>query len=316
MSSGVIKPKIIFFGNEQIATGVATEAPVLSMLIDEGYDVKMVIVNQTKLSSGTTKSLAVQKIARNNNIPFYTPLKLSELHDDIAGSGSAIGVLVAFGQMVPQSIIDLFPLGIVNIHPSELPKHRGPTPIESVMLNGETTTAVSLMQLSQKMDAGPIYAQSEPIEVSGQTKQVLADELLELGKSMLKTILPMILSDKCTALPQEDSFATYDKTIKKQDGVMDFSKTAIQLEREVRAYATWPKSRMVIGGLDVVVTQTSLANENEITEAKRQNGDVFAHNKQLYVRTSKDYLIIERLKPAGKQEMTAEAFLAGYGQRL
>lgn len=148
------------------------------------------------------------------------------------------------------------------------------------------------------MDAGPIYGQSE-FELDGtETKQSLADQLIEVGKSMIIELLPGILDGSIIALPQDDSRATYDKLITKDDGMIDLGKPAIQLEREVRAYMEWPKSRTVLAGKEVIITKAHVAQT--------------AEPKQLVLKTAKDYIVIDRLKPAGKPEMSAQAFLAGY----
>jgi|JI10StandDraft_1071094.scaffolds.fasta_scaffold18539_9 methionyl-tRNA formyltransferase len=308
------RPKIVFFGNERIATGATTTTPVLKMLRGEGYDIAMIIASDSGTRSRKNRELEVETFAREHSIPFYTPRNLSEIQNEIAASGAPIGVLVAYGHMVPESIISLFPLGIVNIHPSALPLHRGSIPLEAAMLAGETETAVSLMSLVRAMDAGPVYAQT-PVTLTGsETKQTLADHLLEIGAETLRTVLPKILSGECVALPQDDSTATYDERIDKADGVLDFTKSATQLEREVRAYAGWPGSRTVIAGKDVVVTN---AHESRVSSLEsREAGVVFGDGKQLCIQSSDGVLVIDSLKPAGKPDMPAAAFLAGYGSLL
>ena len=219
--------------------------------------------------------------------------------------------------MVPVEIIALFPFGIVNVHPSRLPKHRGSIPIESVILYDEKETAVSLMSLAKAMDAGPVYAQSEAIRIEHDvTKQVLADHLAEVGANMLGVVLPKILSGDCTAQEQDHRLASYDERITKEDGFLNFSKSAVQLEREIRAYAEWPKSRTVIASKDVVITKAHVANGDELPGEKHANGDVFVSHKQLCIQTAEGVLVVDELKPAGKQAMSGQAFLAGYGQSL
>lgn len=306
-----LKPRLVFFGNERIATGVTTDTPVLNMLLSEGYDIAMIIASDSGTPSRQKRELEVEIFARKHSIPFYTPRRLSEIHEEIAISGAAIGVLVAYGQIVPKSIISLFPLGIINIHPSDLPQHRGSIPIEAVILAGETNTAVSLMQLASTLDAGPVYANT-PVKLAGsETKQALADHLLDIGTRTLRVILPKILSGECVALPQDDATATYDARIDKADGILDLSKSAVQLEREVSAYLGWPGSRTVIAGKDVVITAAHVAYN---TLENVDNKSTFVANKQLCLRTADGILVIDSLKPAGKPNMPASAFLAGYGK--
>jgi methionyl-tRNA formyltransferase len=294
--------RVVFFGNERIATGVSTTIPTLQALIAAGYEVAAVVSNYEAGTSRSARQLEVQSIANAHNIPMLLPDKPTDILEELRDFGAEIAVLVAYGRIVPQSIIDLFPRGIVNLHPSLLPLHRGPTPIESVILHGETKTGVSIMCLEAAMDAGPIYGQSEIALRGDETKQELADTLLNVGSKMLIELLPGILDGYIIAKPQNNEAATYDKLIKKEDGRIDLTKPARVLEREIRAFAEWPKSYTTIAGTDVIITKAHIA------EAANEN--------ELAIKTGKDYLIIDTLKPAGKNEMTAAEFLRGYGKDL
>jgi methionyl-tRNA formyltransferase len=149
---------LVFFGNERLLTGLAsTDAPILSGLIDQGYNVAAVVAHYNESKSRDKRPLEVAAIAEEHDIPVLLPDGPADIYDQLAAFHADAAVLVAYGRIVPQNIIDLFPLGIINIHPSLLPKYRGSTPIESAILNGDTTTGVSIMSLSAKMDAGPVY---------------------------------------------------------------------------------------------------------------------------------------------------------------
>ncbi|HET7673731.1 MAG TPA: methionyl-tRNA formyltransferase [Candidatus Saccharimonadales bacterium] len=303
------KIKIIFFGNEQIATGVSTTAPTLQALIEAGYDISAVVANSKDVISRNNRQLRVKDVAKDHNIPFIVPDDIRKLTEELKKFRADAGVLVAFGRIVPQEIIDIFPGGIINIHPSLLPLHRGPTPIESVILNSDKKTGVSLMKLERTMDSGPVYAQSEINIDSGDTKQELADKLLEIGKTMLIELLPDILTGRVIARPQDESRATYDGLISKEDGVIDWSKSATVIEHEIRAYSGWPKSRTKLADIDCIIT------EAEVSEADGKPGD-YKKDKDLLIFTGDGSLSIKRIQPSGKREMTAEEFLRGYGPRL
>lgn len=307
------KPRLVFFGNERIATGVTTEAPVLRMLIAQGYDICAVVVHNTVTRSRNARTLEVASIAQEHGIPLISPDKPSEIIDQIRSYGATAGILIAYGKIIPESFIDIFPFGIINIHPSLLPKHRGPTPIESSILAGDTETGISVMKISRQMDAGPVWTQAT-LPLSGtETKQALADALGSLAADVLRDQLPGILDGSIPALPQNDSEATYDQLIDKQSGTLDTNKPAIALEREIRAFAMWPGSRISLDGFDITVTQaTALDN----TPANATSSPLFVADKQLYLRASDGTLRVTMLKPAGKSEMTAQAFLAGYTHKL
>jgi methionyl-tRNA formyltransferase len=300
--------RILFFGNERVATGTTTTAPTLRALIEAGYDVAAVIVAQGEIAkSRKDRELEIATVAEQHGIPLITPNKLKDAKDTLAKFEAEAAVLVAFGKIIPQAIIDIFPRGIINIHPSLLPLHRGSTPLESVIRNGDKETGVSLMRLSAEMDAGPVYAQETVLLHGDETKQQLADQLIEIGKSMLLHYLPDILAGKLEPSEQSESEATYDKLVTKDDGNLGFMhKSAEELERDVRAYAGWPRSRTTIGTTDVVITEAHAG------QADGTPGTLWLEDASLGIYAKSGVLVVDSLIPSGKKEMPAKAFLAGY----
>ncbi len=300
--------RLVFFGNERLATGVKSIAPVLQALAGAGYQIAAVVVSQNDpAQSRKARTLEIAAAAERLGIPVLAPGKISDIKNQLEDLQAEAGVLIAYGKLVPKEIINIFPRGIINIHPSLLPKRRGSTPIENTILYDERETGVSLMALTEEMDAGPIYAQ-EKIQVQDRPiKQELADALLSLGKDMLLENLPGILSGSLEPDAQDDLDATYDKQIDKEVGQIDTSKSATDLEREIRAYAGWPRSRIMLGTNEVIVTKAHVAKGVEGLE-----GTLWLQDKQIGIHCSEDTLIIDALIPPGKQEMTGAAFLAGY----
>jgi methionyl-tRNA formyltransferase len=301
---------ILFFGNERLATGVHTTAPVLQALVAAGYHVAAVIIAQEDAgASRSSRELEISSIAERLNIPVLSPPSLKLAQDELATFNATAGVLVAYGKIVPTAVIHSFPRGIINIHPSLLPRHRGPTPLESALLAGEHKTGVSLMQLAAKMDAGPIYAQEIVTLMGNETKQELADQLAETGKSMLLANLPGILDGSLIPKAQDDSLATYDARITKSQGalgVLDWKQPAETLTRRIRAYHGWPRTRTTIGAVEVIITEAhSIAGTGA-------PGSLYLENKQLGIHTGDGILIIDSLIPAGKRAMSGTAFLTGY----
>lgn len=298
---------ILFFGNERLATGVSTATPTLNALIATGYKVGAVVVAQNELGkSRQVRDLEVATTAEQHGIPLITPDTLSGTSEQLAGFGAIAAVLVAYGQIVPQDVLKLFPQGIINVHPSLLPLQRGSTPVESVILSGAPQTGVSLMQLTPKMDAGPIYAQNVVPLQGNETKQNLADRLSTIGSQLVMQHLPHILDGSAIPLSQNNEAATFSQRISKQDGAIDWGKPAVQLEREVRAYSGWPRSRTTLGTTDIIITRA------HASDGQGEPGSILLDNKLLGVCTSNGVLIIDSLIPAGKKEMPISAFLAGY----
>lgn len=293
--------RIVYFGNERIASGITlAETPVLSSLIAAGHDVCAVVCHHSEGISRGARTLEVAATAEAHGIPVLQPSKPAEIIDTLAELQADIGVLVAYGRIIPQSVIDLFPHDIINLHPSLLPLYRGSTPIESAMLHGDTATGASIMSLVAAMDAGPVYAQL-PLALAGnETKQQLATDLLTLGAKAIVDLLPRIADGSVQPTTQVESAATFCPQLSKADSPLDpGTKDATRLEREVRAYAAWPKSRINLLGHDIVVTRAHVAPDPA--------------DGELSVSCAKDTTLVidELIGPSGKR-MDGAAFLRGY----
>ncbi len=224
---------------------------------------------------------------------------------------SRLGVLIDFGIIVNQDVIDYFPLGIVNSHFSILPQWRGADPITFSILSGQDKTGVSLMLIDADMDTGKIITQKSLSISSDATTKTLTAELINLSRDLLVEYLPKYIDGSVQARNQpHPDRATYSRKLTKQDGIIDWTKAAPRLEREIRAFLEWPKSTTAIGGKEVILTKVSVVN------VTGKPGLVEIKDKNLIIYAGQQALSIEKLKPAGKKEMTAEAFLAGYGYLL
>lgn len=231
---------------------------------------------------------------------------------------SRVALLIDFGIIVEQKAIDAFPLGIVNSHFSLLPQWRGADPITFSILSGQSKTGVSLMLLVEAMDEGPLVAVGEYDLAPDITTPKLTEDLIHLSYALLKDTLPKYVAGEVRSAPQEkvagivgySAEPSYSRKLTKEDGILDWNKPAEQLEREVRAYLDWPKSRTILGGHAVIITEAHAA------DGEGTPGGLWRSGKALGVYTGKGVLMLDRLKPAGKAEMTTEAFLAGYDKDL
>lgn len=227
---------------------------------------------------------------------------------------SRLAVLIDFGIIVSQTVIDYFPLGIVNSHFSLLPEWRGADPITFAILSGQKRTGVSLMLLTAGMDEGPLLAQGEyPIGANMTTPQLTTD-LIELSDCLLAAMLPLYVKGEAEVADQfavsisDAQEPTYSRKLTKADSLLAFDKPAEKLEREVRAFLGWPKSRMIINQLEIVVTASHVAR------VQGRPGERAILDKLPAIYCGQDALVFDTLKPAGKSEMTGQAFLAGYKQ--
>lgn len=296
--------KLVFFGNERLVSGLThTDAPVLRGLIAAGYEIKAIVSHHSEARSRNARPLEVAEIAEQYNIPLLLPERPGDIEEELRAFQADAAVLVAYGRIIPQRIINVFtPRGIINIHPSLLPRHRGPTPIETTILSGDKQAGVSVMQLTAGMDEGPVYVQSSFPLHGDETKQALYELLASTSAKLLIDSLPRILSGELTPIPQQNIDVTYTSMLSKDDSKIDaLTDNAYAIERKVRAYLNFPKTRLKIKNNDVIITTAKVVN-----------------------KTCEDHLVIpcaentylevtELIAPSGKT-MSGEAFLRGYAK--
>lgn len=291
---------ILYFGNERLVSGLkTTQAPILRALIDAGYTIAAVVSHHSDGQSRSNRTLEVADIAAEHGIPVLTPDRPQDISDQLASYGADAAVLVAYGRIIPQSVIDLFPGGIINVHPSLLPKYRGPTPIESAILNGDTHTGVSIMQLTAGMDEGPVYAQ-KTVDLHGtETKFDLYDTLVQTSADLLISTLPAVLDGQLRAVEQDSSQATYSKLFTKDDALLQpKTMTAAQAERKVRAHLSFPKTKYTVIGHDIIITKAHVQSEQKTPlDIVCQDGAFLS--------------VDELIAPSGRL-MSGDAFLNGY----
>ena len=291
------KTPIIFFGTEDFS------AVSLQKLIDEGFEIAGIITKPDSRKGRGQKFHApkVKQIGEKFNIPVLQPQKISEITDFVKKFEKPVGVLVSFGRIIPQEIIDLFTPAIVNVHPSLLPKYRGSSPIESAILNGDEKTGVSLMKLSKEMDAGDVYSQEE-IELSKtETASDLYKTCGEIGAEMLVRDLPKIISGEIKGRKQDDSQAEYCQLLKKSDALLSQDEqTAEQAEQQIRAFEIFPKSKIKLGEHLIIVKSAKVVSSNP-------------ENSPLTLKFAEGtFLKIERLITPNGKETAAKSFENGY----
>ena len=247
---------VVFFGTDEFS------AISLRELIAKGFTIGAVVTKPDS-RKGRGRELAkpiVKEIAEANNIPVWQPLDVRAIAEHVEKLHNPMGVLVSYGKIIPQSIIDLFTPGIINVHPSLLPLYRGPSPVESAILHGDTETGVTIMQLTAGMDAGPIYSQITVPLIDVETAPDLEVQLGELGAQELSLTLPAIMNGTIQPTPQNDELATYCKLLNKDESVLDTTVlTAEQAERHVRAYLAFPKTKAVVAGQQIVITKAHVS---------------------------------------------------------
>ncbi len=294
---------IIFFGNERLASGCNTKLPILNELLNAGIKIEFIVISEKGTKSRAKRELEVESFANQHQIELFIPNSTEELKLKLEGAESDTAVLAAYGKIISQEIINILKGGIINLHPSLLPKYRGPTPIESAILNGNKQTGVSIMQLTAGMDSGPVYAQQKLDLTGAESKQALADSLGLIGAKLIVKVLD---GDRKTT--DQEGKPLICKLIQKSDSKLDLNKTAEQLAHEVRAYLGWPSSKYTLtlkDGSELELTVTDAKVTTDKPEPTR-----------LILKTAEENLEILKLKLPGKNEITAKEFLNGYKTRF
>lgn len=307
----VTEDPIVFFGTGPVAAASLT-------LLAESFEIEAVITKPRP--EHHRGEVPVLDAARKLGLPIIEVTDKKSVSDRVATAHfeSRIGVLIDFGIIVTQDVIDSFEFGIVNSHFSLLPEWRGADPITFSILSGQDKTGVSLMLLVPAMDEGPLLAVGEYDLPNDITTPELTHDLVNLSFALLRETLPKYIAGNVRPTSQErvaevvgySSKPSYSRKLTKEDSVLDWHKPAPQLEREIRAFLEWPKSRCILGGHAVIITEAH-AEAGEGTP-----GALWLQDKHLGVYCQQGILMIHRLKPAGKQEMSVEAFLNGYGKDL
>ncbi len=287
--------KIIFIGTPEFG------AIILEELVKNNYKPILVITNPDK-PVGRKQIMTpppVKLVAQKHNILLAQPEKIKNYQSEIKNFAPDLIVVAAYGQIISKEILGIPKYECLNVHPSLLPKYRGASPIQSAILDGEEKTGVTLMLMDEKMDHGPILALQE-LEISrlrqsfgGQsipktTYQELHNKLAELGAKLLVETIPNWISGKIKPKPQDESKATYTKILKKEDGKISWNKSAKEIERQIRAFNSWPGSFTLC-----------------------QKNDKNIKVKILEADVLDDKLIIKKVQPEGKKPMDYEEFLKG-----
>lgn len=233
--------------------------------------------------------------------------KIKELTPDLI-------ILCAYGQIIPQEILDIPKYKALNIHPSFLPKYRGASPIQSVIINGDKETGVCLMVMDAEMDHGNIISNSKFPISNKLTYKELSKDLSDLGAELLIKTLPNYIDSKIQPQEQNHDQATFCKLIKKEDGKIDWNKSAEEIERQIRAYQEWPESYTDFNGKNLKIIEANpVKSPTAINGASKKPGEVFLdEDKNLCVQTGNEILILKTIQLEGKNPVSIRDFLNGH----
>jgi methionyl-tRNA formyltransferase len=269
------------------------------------------VVTQPDRPAGRGRTLvppAVKEAALRLGIPVMQPekLRLPEAMTQLQAWSPDLIVVAAFGQILRPVVLDLPRCGCLNVHGSLLPRGRGAAPIQASILAGDQETGITIMKMDPGVDTGPILSQRTFPIAPDDTGGSLFAKMAPLGAELLLETLPRYLSGELIPQPQSEEGATYAPMLKKEDGLLDFTRPAIQLERRVRAFNPWPGAYFDWNGAPLKVHRAHIREEKSPGAGRRLTVE-----GRPALGTGKGILILEEVQPAGKKSMPGKAFLAG-----
>lgn len=315
--------RIIYMGTPLFAV------PALEALIEnarpgqvlaEGYEIVTVITRIDK-PAGRGKEIIyspVKQVALSHGIPVWQPgsLKRPENIEALAAYHADLYVVAAFGQILPQSVLDQPHYGTLNIHASLLPKYRGVSPIPAAILNGDKETGVTIMLIDEGVDTGPTLLKRSIAIAEDDTTGSLTLKLAELGARTLLEALPLWVKGKITPQPQDERLASYTHMLRKEDGKIDWNRPATELARAVRAYTPWPSAYTYWRGRLLKIISAHAVRLEPGEEAKPGTVSLRKENGEqiLSVGTGNGILVVDNLQLEGRKAMSAGEFVRGYPQ--
>ncbi len=297
--------RIVFFGSPDFAL------PSLDGLAAAGHEIVLAVSQPAKPvgRSGAPADPPVARRARELGRPVFQPptLKDEAAFARLAETAADVFVVVAYGKILAQRVLDLPRLGCVNVHGSVLPRWRGASPVQAALLAGDATTGVSIMRMEAGMDTGPVWAAAQTPIADGEDAGSLSARLARDGAALLVETLPRIAAGGALPAPQDDALATLCPKIRREDGQADFSRPAVELVRRLRAFTPWPGLFAFRGGRRVKLLEAREA----AGRAGAVPGEVLASGEEIVLACGDGAISVSRLQAEGRKPLDAGAFSRG-----
>ena len=306
-----MRERIVFMGTASFSLAV------LKMLIEEDYNI-VGVVTQPDRYVGRKKVLTMPDVkveALKYDIPVIQPARIKEDYQAVADLKPDLIITAAYGQIVPQAVLDIPRLGCINVHASLLPLYRGGAPVHQAIIDGQEKTGVTIMYMVKKMDAGDMIAQKEIPILEEDTVGILYDRLSDLGAKLLKETLPDILKGINQRIPQDENLVTYAPTLSREDERLDWNMSARQVYNKVRGTNPWPGSYTTYQGKTVKIWAGQVHQcENAMKHhAHQDNGTIVKIFKDaIGVKVNDGVYLITELQLEGKKRMSVKDYLNGH----
>lgn len=304
--------KVVFMGTPDFAV------PTLHMLIDCQYTLQAVVTqpDRPKGRGRTLMAPPVKALAEKHGIPVLQPEKVREkaFIDTLKELAPDVMVVVAYGQILPESILNIPTLGCINIHGSLLPKYRGAAPIHWAIMRGETETGITTMFMDKGMDTGDILLKRTVPIAAADTTGTLHDTLSQVGAELLIETLKQLEQGTLERIPQHDELATYAPMLKKEDGAIDWSEAAESIDRKVRGLFPWPGAYTYFQGKMVKLLEVAREETPPGLKDRAQPGEVLSLDSASgpLIACGEGCLRILKIQPQNKKAMTCSDFCRGY----
>ena len=307
--------KIVFMGTPDFAAGA------LESLVQAGHEILLAVTqpDRPKGRSGQPQPSPVKECALRHDIPVFQPerIRRPEAVEELKKYPADLFVVAAFGQILTKEILDMPKYGCLNIHASLLPKYRGASPIQHVLLDGEKQTGVTIMQMDEGIDTGDMLYKAILEIAPDETFESLHDKLMELGGKAIVTALSLLESGELTPVKQENALSCYAPLIKKTDGLLDFTKETAVIDRVVRAMNPWPGAYSFLNGKTLKI-YGGIPMDGKTSQTP---GTIAEVGKTYFdIATADGSFRVTELQLEGKKRMSTESFLMGnhpeVGQKL
>ena len=307
--------KTVFFGTPQFAI------PTLTRLLDSLHPV-LAVITQPDRPRGRGRHLSdspVKRLARERGVPVLQPQRMKDVAflEEVAALGPDVGVVAAYGKILPDRLLDTPPLGIINVHASLLPKYRGAAPVHRAIVAGETETGVTIIRLVRKMDAGPMLTRGTRPIGPDETSETVEAGLAELGADLLMKTLVDLAAGRATETNQDHAAATLAPRLTKADGLVNWNASARVVHDQVRGLHPWPHAHSYMLGSRYLILRTRVIEPPPALPAGARAPDpgevLEASGDRLIVATgSGTALAIIGIQPEGRRPLPTRAFLAGH----
>lgn len=297
--------KIVYFGTPEFAL-----KPLESLLKEENIEI-LAVVTQPDKAQGRKKILTpppVKELAKSRNLKIIQPKNKKELKSELDKLEQAdFFVVIAFGMILSENILNIPKFGSINVHASLLPKYRGASPIQESLINGDEETGISIMKIDKELDHGDIFLIRRLSIDAEDNFETLSSKLSELAASILPHVISDIADGNLKTISQNHEKASYCHKINKEDGKIDFHVSAQEIKNMIRAYTPWPRVYTTLKNKKLKIIASDVENEENLSP-----GEFKIENKVLKIGTKKGVLIPKILQLEGKKEMDVKSFINGY----